>query len=202
MAAVGAAYAAATAVEVAAAAAAAISIAATVSAQVQASANADAQEKAAERHNEQLVEQTIANYDELADVELQAQQRAQEDTQEVQKGYIQSKGRVNVMAAAMGTAGQSLDSQLKDLEREKYSNYNTILVSRQAEMDNTRSQAENMRYQAANSMNVTPVSRPSWAASALNVGSVALGGYTGVKEAGKESELLKVAETTTMKTGG
>ncbi|CAM0031673.1 internal virion protein [Vibrio phage D530] len=191
-----------TAAEIASVAATAISVAATVAATAQANANAKAQEEAAEKRNQQLVEQTVANYDELADIELQAQQQAQEDTQAVQKDFLQQKGRINVMAAAMGTAGQSLDSQLKDLEREKYQNYDTILTSRQAEMDNIRSQAETMRYQAANSMNVTPVSRPSWASTALSVGSTALGGYGTLKETSKQSEQVKPVQTTTLKSGG
>ena len=191
-----------TAAEMAAVASTAISVAATVASVSQANANARAQEAAAEKRNEQLVEQTIANYDELAGVELDAQQRAAEDTIEVQKSYLQAKGRVNVMAAAMGTGGQSVTSQLQDIEREKYQNYDTILTSRQAEMDNIRSQAESMRFQAASSMEVSPVSRPSYAAAALNVGATVAGGYTGFKETQKEAELLKPAPQSTVKAGG
>lgn len=95
------------------------------------------------------------------------------------------------MAAAMGTGGQSVKSQLSDLEREKYSNYNTILLSKQAEQDNIRSQAESMRYQAASSMDVSPVSRPSYAATALNIGTTALSGYSDFKGVQRESELVK-----------
>lgn len=205
MASVGVAYAAATAAEVAAVAMTAISVAASIQAQVQANANATAQEKAAEKRNEQLVEQTVANYDELSQVELAAQQRSIDDSLAVQKDYLQQKGRTNVMAAAMGTGGQSVASQLGDLEREKYSNYDTILQSRQAEQDNIRSQAESMRFQAASGMDVSPVSRPSWAAGALSVGSAALGGYTKVKEAGVDADALKSTPKVTtpkIKTGG
>lgn len=178
MAAVGAAYAAATATQVAMWAATAVAVAASVQQTVQANANANAQEDAARIRNESLVEQTVANYDELADVELDRQQSSIDETLSVQEGYIQEKGRINVMAAAMGTGGLSVKSQLTDLERDKYSNYNTILLSRQADMDNLRSQAETMRYQAANSMDVSPISRPSYAAAALNIGSQVLSTYT------------------------
>ncbi len=191
MAAVGAAYAAASAAQVAAVASTAIAVASTVASQVQANANANAQEDAAKLRNEQLAEQTIANYDELADVERDAAERANEDAISVQKDYIKGKGRINVMAAAMGTAGQSVTGQLSALEREKYSNYNTILLSRQAEQDNIRSQAENMRYQAANSMQVSPVSRPSYAAAALNLGSVSLSGYSNYQDVSSNADLLK-----------
>lgn len=201
MATIAAAYAAASIAEVATVAATAVSIAATVASTAQAQSNARAQERAAEARNQQLVEQTVANYDELADVELDAQQRAIDDTISVQKDYIQNKGRINVMAAAMGTGGQSVASQLSDLEREKYSNYNTILLSRQAEQDNIRSQAETMRYQAASGMSVSPVSRPSYAAAALNIGTTALSGYSDYKGVQRESELLKTSPTQ-VKSGG
>lgn len=200
MAAVGAAYAAATAAQVAAVAATAISVAATAVSVAQANANADAQEKAAEKRNDQLVEQTVANYDELARVELDAQQQSNDESIEVQKGYIQEKGRINVMAAAMGTGGQSVSSQLSDLEREKYSNYSTILQNRQAKQDNIRSQAENMRYQAAASMDVNPVSRPSFAATALSLGSTAMGGYSSYQGIKQESNL--VSKPSSVKSGG
>lgn len=193
MAAVGAAYAAATAAEVAMVAASAVAIAAAGVQAAQASKNASAQEDAARIHNEQLTEQTIANYDELADVELDSQQRALDDSLSVQKDYLVNKGRVNVMAAAMGTGGQSVASQLGDIEREKYSNYNTILLSRQAEQDNIKSQAESMRYQAASGMNVSPVSRPSWAGTALNIGGMALSAYSSQKTASTEASLVKPA---------
>ncbi|AHN84661.1 hypothetical protein PV_010 (endogenous virus) [Gutovirus Vc1] len=204
MAAVGAWYAAASAAQVATVVATAVSVAAAVQQTVQARANANAQEEAAERHNEQLVEQTVANYDELAAVEREAQQRALDDTVNVQKDYLQNKGRINVMAAAMGTGGQSVASQLGDLEREKYTNYNTILLSRQAEQDNIRSQAENMRYQAASGMQVSPVSRPSWASAALNVGATALSGYSQYQGGAKDAELLRkpAQQTPSLKSGG
>ncbi|QZI86140.1 hypothetical protein PODOV006v2_p0046 [Vibrio phage 15E36.1] len=201
MAAIGAAYAAATAAQVATVAVTAISVAASIQQAAQANANANAQEKAAEKRNDQLVEQTIANYDELAAVELDAQQQANDESIEVQKGYIQEKGRINVMAAAMGTGGMSVSSQLNDLEREKYTNYGTILQNRQAKQDNIRSQAENMRYQAASSMSVNPVSRPSFAATALSLGSAAATGYTSYQGLKAESDMLK-KPTTSIKSGG
>ena len=48
-----------------------------------------------------------------------------------------------------------------------------------------------MRFQAASGMDVSPVSRPSWAAGALSIGSAALGGYTSIKQAGVDADSLK-----------
>lgn len=202
MAAVGAWYAGATAAQVAAAAAAAVTIAASIQQTVQANKNADAQEEAAENRNQQLVEQTVANYDELSDIERDAQQRALEDSLSVQTDFIRNKGRINVMAAAMGTGGMSIKSQLQDIEREKYSNYDTILQSRQAAQDNIRSQAETMRFQAASGMAVNPVSRPSYAAAALSIGATSLGAYGNYQEVSKEAELLKTNNQQSLSSGG
>lgn len=181
MAAVTAAYAAMSAAQVATVAATTLSVVGSIQQTMQAQANAEAQQKAAEVHNEQLVQQTIANYDELSKVELEAQQQALEQSIDMQKDYIASKGRVNVMAAAMGTGGGAVASQLHALERAKYSNYHTILMDRQARLDNVKAQAESMRYQAASGMSVSPVSRPSWANAALGIGASALSGYTQFK---------------------
>lgn len=190
MAAIATAYAAMSAAQVATVATTALSIAGTIQQTMQAQANAQAQQKAAEIKNQQLVDQTIANYDELSKVEQEAQQQALEQSIDMQKDYIASKGRVNVMAAAMGTGGGAVSSQLQDLERTKYSNYNTILMDRQARLDNVKAQAESMRYQAAAGMSVSPVSRPSWANAALGIGTSALTGYTGYKQQQTSADML------------
>lgn len=152
--------------------------------------NANAQAKAQEQRNDALIEQTIANYDELSDIERQSQEKAFDESIGVQKDYLKEKGRVNVMAAALGTGGQSLGTQLQDLESQKYSNYDTILQNRQGELDNIRSQAETLRYQARANMDITPISRPSWAKAVVDIGSTAIGGYTDYKaEVGKAKPL-------------
>lgn len=157
----------------------------------QANELADAQEQAQKIKNAQVIDQVDANYDELADVERDAHEQAFEASMSVQKGYIKEKGRVNVMAAAMGTGGMSMQSQLKDLDREKFNDFDTILKDRQAGMDNTRSQAESMRFSAAAGMSVQPVSRPSNASLALNLGTTALSGHAAQKKSDAQSALLK-----------
>lgn len=177
----------------------AISVAAVIQSTIQARKVANAQKQAQQRRNEALSQQAVDNYDQLADIELEQQQKSIDTTLEVQKNYIQEKGRVNVMSAAMGTGGMSVTSQLKDLEQQKYSNYSTILKDKQARMDNIRSQASAIRYQAANSMDISPISRPSYAAAALNIGSSLAGGFAGIQQ-GKamDAQLAKP----TVSTGG
>lgn len=156
----------------------------------QANKLADAQKKAQKIKNAQMVDQVTANYDELADVDREAQEQSMERALDVQKGYIKGKGRINVMAAAMGTGGMSMQSQLKDLEREKFSDFNTVLEDRQASIDNMASQAQSMRYSAAAGMNVSPISRPSNASLALNLGTSAIQGYNANQKQAEQAAQL------------
>lgn len=169
----------------------AVSIAGTAFSAYQQSVNADAMEKAQEARNQQIQEQTIANYDELAEVERDAQQQALDESMEVNKEYMKERGRINVTAAALGTTGMSVAGQLQDLEKTKYSNYNTILLNRQAKMDNIKSQAESLRYQATSQMDVSPISRPSWAATALNIGGQAISGFGKYSDIQREGRMLR-----------
>ena len=156
----------------------------------QANKLASAQKKAQKIKNAQMVDQVTANYDELADVEREAQEQSVERALDVQKGYIKNKGRINVMAAAMGTGGMSMQSQLKDLEREKFSDFNTVLEDRQAGIDNIASQAQSMRYSAAAGMSVQAISRPSNASLALNLGTTAIQGYNAQQKQNAQSAQL------------
>lgn len=179
-----------------AAASTAVTVASIAYSTMQARKAAQAQEEARKRKNEQIVEQTIANYGELSAQEQDAQTRALDEAMEVQKDYLVQKGQVTNMAAALGTGGMAIDSQLNDLKRTKYDNYGIILQDRQARMDNISAQAESMKYQAASSMDVTPIKRPSWAAAALNMGAAGLRGYSQYQGLQKESSLLAPATTT------
>jgi len=158
-------------------------------------AMADAQKQMQKNTNKMLVAQTDANYSELSDVEREEQAKTLDDSLSIQKEYIKNKGNVNVMAAAMGTGGMSMKSQLNDLSREKFSDYNTILEDRQARMDNLKSQATNMRYDSASRQDVRPISRPSNAALALNLTGAAVGGYTAQQSSNQNADLLKTVRT-------
>lgn len=166
---------------------AAMSVAATLQSVAQARKTAAAQVAAQEERNDQIVESTIANYDQLSEAELSVQQQSLQRSLDTQKDYIKQKGKLNVMAAAMGTGGQSMQSQLNDLNRTKYSNFNTIQQDKQAELDNIADQATNMRYQAASSMSTQAISRPSWASGALSAASSGLQTYSAVSSLGSSA---------------
>lgn len=178
-----------------AAVSAAVGIASTAYSLYAANQNANAQMEAAEAHNQQVLESTIANYDQLSELELEAQQQSLEESMDMQKDYLSERGRVNVMAAYSGTAGMSVGSQLQDLERDKYANFNTIQLNQQAQFDNIADQAESLRYGAQGRMNVSPISRPSWASAALDMGTSVIGGLQGYEQAKKGVELGESALT-------
>lgn len=167
-----------------------VAVASTIQQTREASKAASAASAAQTKKNDQIVESTIANYDQLSEAELESQNRALDDSLSMQKSYLQSKGRINVMAAVMGTGGQSVSSQLNDLNRTKYSNYNTILQSRQADLDNIADQATNIRYNASASADTRPISRPSWASAALSIGGTVANAYS-QNAANKESQALQ-----------
>lgn len=194
VAAVGGAAAASSAATAATAVAVAVSVASAAYSMYSARQNAQAQEEAAEKRNKQQVETTIANYGELSEAELDAQKQSLDDSLTMQREYLREKGRINVMAAYSGTGGMSVASQLQDLERVKFNNYDALQMSQQASFDNIADQAESMRYGAMASMDVTPISRPSWFAGALNIGSAAVSGYSGIQKAQAAQELAQPAQ--------
>jgi len=201
MAAVGAWYAAASAAQVASVAATAISVAASIQQQVQANANANAQEDAATEANKATVAQTVANYGELSEIEKEAHQKSLEDSVSTQADYMRERGRINTTAAYMGIAGQSLEQQMQDLEKQKFDNYNAIMLTRQSTMDDVADQAESLKQQAKGAMLPTSVSRPSWAAAALNIGTSLGQGYLGYSSLSEQAELAATASTKKAFTG-
>lgn len=181
--------------------AAAAAVAATAQ-QVKQSRDLAAQQvRAANKKNDQIVESTVSNYDQLSEAELESQNMALDNSLSMQKDYLKSKGRVNVLAAAMGTGGQSVSSQLGDLQRTKYSNYNTILQNRQADLDNIADQATSLRYNAAAAIDTTPISRPSWASAALSAGSIAASGYSKFSDTQKLQKLADAPAKQTERSG-
>lgn len=168
-----------------------LAVAQMAKAHADAQALAAAQEKQQKIKNQQVLEGALANYDQMDAIELEAQKQTIEDAQGVQKDFIAKKGRVNVMAAAMGTGGMSVHNQLTELERGKANSYDLILNNRQNNMENFKSQASAIRYGAAANMDVRAISRPSSAALALNVGATAIQGYTDYQKAETQAALNK-----------
>ncbi|QBJ01051.1 hypothetical protein [Aeromonas phage MJG] len=165
------AMAAATAVAVAA------SVAATALQMKNASDLAEQQAEAQRKNNEAKMHALEDNYSQLSKIEQDALKESADQAMAAQKDYVVARGRVNTMAAATGTAGMSLSTQLGDLERDKLNNYTAIQQTRQSKLDNTYNQALQMKAQAEGNMDISPISRPSYAAGALSMLGTIANGY-------------------------
>lgn len=186
--------------QIASVAVTAASVAGSIQQYMQAGVNAKAQEQAARESNKASIEQMTANYGELSEIEKEAHQKSLEDSMSTQADYMRERGRINTTAAYIGIAGQSLDTQMQDLSKQKFNNYNAIMLTRQSTMDDVADQAESMKQQAKGSLQATTVARPSWAAAALDIGTSLGQGYLGYSALGEQSALAgkatKAASTT------
>ncbi|AWD90665.1 hypothetical protein [Pseudomonas phage Nerthus] len=162
--------------------------------------NAEAQTEQQEIHNRETAKAIDANYGELSKVEQDALLNEADDNIDLQKQFMQARGRVNTMAAASGTAGQSIDAQMLGLSRDRQTNLDSIQATRQSKLDNVTNQARQIKSQGTASMDYSPISRPSWAQGALSVASTTL---SGVGNAYGASQKLQMAQqVNTPKAGG
>lgn len=156
----------------------AVSVAATASQFYSQSQQAKAQAEAVSQQNEQLAKQAVESYDDLTPAEIDAQRNAADMELQKQAEALQAKGRVNVFAAASGTAGQSVDSMLFNIDAIKARNTNEILKQREAGLFSIKQQAEQSRQGAISNMSREAIQRPSWIEAGLKIGTQAVSGLS------------------------
>lgn len=156
----------------------AVSVAATASQFYSQSQQAKAQAEAVSQQNEQLAKQAVESYDDLTPTEIDAQRNAADMELQQQAEALQAKGRVNVFAAASGTAGQSVDSMLFNIDAIKARNTNEILKQREAGLFSIKQQAEQSRQGAISNMSREAIQRPSWIEAGLKMGTQAVSGLS------------------------
>lgn len=156
----------------------AVSVAATASQFYSQSQQAKAQAEAVSQQNEQLAKQAVESYDDLTPAEIDAQRTAADMELQQQAEALQAKGRVNVFAAASGTAGQSVDSMLFNIDAIKARNTNEILKQREAGLFSIKQQAEQSRQGAISNMSREAIQRPSWIEAGLKMGTQAVSGLS------------------------
>lgn len=160
----------------------AVGVASTAASFYTQSQQAKAQAKAAEAHNEQVASQAVQSYDDLTPAEIDAQRNAADMALQQQAESLEAKGRVNVYAAASGTAGQSVDSMLFDIDAIKARNTNEILRQREAGLFSIKQQAEQTRQNAIGSMSKQAIEKPSWVEAGLKMGSQVVSGISGYNQ--------------------
>ena len=165
----------------------AVSVAATAASFYQQSQQAKAQEQAAKKQNEQLAQQAIESYDDLTPAEIDAQRNAADMELQQKAEAMQAKGRVNVFAAASGTAGQSVDSMLFNIDAIKARNTNEILRQREAGLFSIKQQAEQARQGAISNMSRESIQRPSWVEAGLKIGAQTVSGLANYDQKNRET---------------
>lgn len=156
----------------------AVSVAATASQFYSQSQQAKAQAEAVSQQNEQLAKQAVESYDDMTPAEIDAQRNAADMELQQQAEALQAKGRVNVFAAASGTAGQSVDSMLFNIDAIKARNTNEILKQREAGLFSIKQQAEQSRQGVISNMSREAIQRPSWIEAGLKIGTQAVSGLS------------------------
>lgn len=155
-----------------------VSVAATASQFYSQSQQAKAQAEAVSQQNEQLAKQAVESYDDMTPAEIDAQRNAADMELQQQAEALQAKGRVNVFAAASGTAGQSVDSMLFNIDAIKARNTNEILKQREAGLFSIKQQAEQSRQGVISNMSREAIQRPSWIEAGLKIGTQAVSGLS------------------------
>lgn len=149
-----------------------------VSQGMQARQQAKAQEQYQRQQNQQALKSMQNQYGQLSSKEADAHERALQDSMQVQEQYAQKRARVNLMSAASGTAGLSVDSMIQDLRMGKGKNMNTILRNQEIEMQGFRDQAEAIRTGTASRIDNRKIQRPSWAEIGISAAGQGLAGYS------------------------
>lgn len=140
---------------------------------------AKAQIEAQERNNELAAESMLNQYSELSEAEKDSRNAALEQTQENQEEYQRRKSRINLITAASGAGGMSVDSMMQDLRANKGSNMNAIVNNQEIELDKFRSRSTAIQTQAKSRIDKRKIHKPSWGEIGLQAGVAAASAYAG-----------------------
>jgi len=144
---------------------------------IQARKQAEAQQQYQQQQNELALKSMRDQYSQLSSAEKDARERALQDSIQNQEEYAQRRAKINLMAAASGTSGLSVDSMMQDLKQQKGRNLSTIVSNQEIELQGFRNQAESIRTGTAGRIDNRKIQRPSWAEIGLNAASSAAQGY-------------------------
>lgn len=144
---------------------------------VQARKQAEQQQEMQKINNRRAIESMQSQYSQLSGAEADARQRAVSDGMDNQIEAARRKSRINLMAAASGTQGLSVDSMMRDISQQQGRNLNTIVSNQDIELQGFRNQAEQIRVGTEGRIDNRKIQRPSWAEVGLSTASSAAQGY-------------------------
>lgn len=144
---------------------------------VQARQQAEAQQQYQQQRNKRALKSMQDQYSQLSGAEADARERALEQTMDNQVEGAKRKARINLMAAASGTQGLSVDGLMQDISRNQGRNLNTIISNQDIELQGFRNQAEQIRTGTANRIDNRKIQRPSWGEIGVSTASAGVQGY-------------------------
>ena len=144
---------------------------------IQARKQAEAQQQYQQQQNELALKSMRDQYSQLSTAEKDAKERSLNESIQNQEEYAQRRARINLMAAATGTGGLSVDSMMQDLKMQKGRNLNTIVSNQEIELQGFRNQAEAIRTGTQGRIDTRKIQRPSWAEIGLSAAGSAVSGY-------------------------
>lgn len=130
--------------------------------------------KAQQKHqNKSAIENMQHQYGVLNENERDSLLRSREESMDIQGEFAKRRSQLNLMSAASGTAGLSVDNMITGLERDRGRNMEAVLRNQDTELSNFREQAESIRAGTAGRMDTRRIQRPSWLEVGLNTASQA-----------------------------
>lgn len=144
---------------------------------IQARNQAKAQQEYQQQKNERALSSMQDQYSQLSGAEADARERSIDESMRNQVESAKRKSRINLMAAASGTQGLSVDGMIRDISQQQGRNMNTILRNQDIELQGFRNQAEQIRTGTANRIDKRKIQRPSWGEIGLSTVSAGVQGY-------------------------
>lgn len=144
---------------------------------IQARNQAKAQQEYQQQKNERALSSMQDQYSQLSGAEADARERSIDESMRNQVESAKRKSRINLMAAASGTQGLSVDGMIRDISQQQGRNMNTILRNQDIELQGFRNQAEQIRTGTANRIDKRKIQRPSWGEIGLSTASAGVQGY-------------------------
>lgn len=144
---------------------------------IEARKQAEQQRAYQKQQNELAMESMRSQYSQLSSAEADARERGLQEGMDNQIQAAQRKSQINLMAAASGTQGLSVDSMMQDIKRQEGRNLDTIVRNQDIELQGFRNQAEQIRTGTAGRIDNRKIERPSWAEIGINAASSAAQGY-------------------------
>lgn len=151
---------------------------------IEARNQAERQAEYQKQQNRRAIESMQDQYSQLSGAEADARERAVQEGMNNKLEAAKRKSQINLMAAASGTQGLSVDSMMRDISQQRGRNMNTILRNQDIELQGFRNQAEQIRTGTADRIDNRKIQKPSWAEIGINTGAQALQGYMSMSGAG------------------